>query len=148
MDTSEIYIKLCREAEEIQRGSPIKYLNGDLYTEYELTSFFWLPKKHSLEILKLDTTGQLIVGAADADLEGAVWLPRQDQLQSMYLREMKCSNSHSQVYRATVDIFSWYNAVQSGHHRYTSMEQLWLAFYMKSVYNKTWEGQVWKSPPK
>jgi len=26
---------------------------------------------------------------------------------------------------------------------YTSMEQLWLAFYMKEKHNKTWDGEKW-----
>jgi len=74
---------------------------------------------------------------------GAVWLPRQDQLQ-----EMVGNSPYNNIQNAM-----W--SILDNLHKYaftpnifnefipTSMEQLWLAFVMKEKYGKVWNGEEW-----
>ncbi len=72
--------------------------------------------------------------------KNAVWLPRQDQLQEM------CQEKKPQWLLSSLDISV--NHEMSRHYdyfqRFTSMEQLWLAFVMKERFNKTWSEKEWK----
>jgi len=144
MDTSRTYAKManCRE---IQRG--YKWKDGD-----------WLMAIGEPHILN----GKVkIYSETNADyyrrypyLGGFfVWLPRQDQLQEMIKGQIGCSWDSMPD-----DIFRLLHAfaeeiiesrcllpsrVCSYYKRFTSMEQLWLAFVMKEKYGKIWNGEGW-----
>jgi len=123
MDTSKEYIKMCEKAVEIQHEELLK---GDYVVINEKTE------------LIADT-----MHYSPAELDTAIWLPRQDQLQEMVMDKFKGSSLYSMI-----DEFDWFCS-ESGlvftdyAEQFTSMEQLWLAFVMKEKYNKTWNGEDW-----
>jgi len=133
MDTSKEYIKMCEKAVEMQklwnwRISPV----GD---------YCWLGDEY-LECAIFICTMPMI------QLEGRIWLPRQDQLQDMV-------DNNTLAWNLMV-FYDWtntnhslispndcrYQKINSAY--YTSMEQLWLAFVMKEKYNKVWDGNDWR----
>ena len=119
MDTE--YIKQCEKAEEIQELAP-KHLTvlgyGDRIA-YDNEGNCW-----AIGLGKFPT-----------------WLPLEHQLQAM------CSFARYpyllvQVFAREVNgggiSYVWNN----GQH-FTSMEQLWLAFVYKELYNRVWDGEDW-----
>jgi len=70
----------------------------------------------------------------------------QDQLQ-----EMVYGNAGVMLtYRLSKDIFSFQKSLgrkQIQKYQFHSMEQLWLAFVMKSLYSKIWDGDDWINLP-
>jgi len=67
-----------------------------------------------------------------------IWLPRQDQLQMMY------SNGNFGLQTLCCFIYDFATSQYgSGFTINGSMEQLWLAFVMKSLYQKSWNGSGW-----
>ena len=71
----------------------------------------------------------------------SVWLPRQDQLQEMLGCDYKdqLGDFTGFVFDICHDTLSFENYPS----QFTSMEQLWLAFYMAEKHNKIWEGEQW-----
>ena len=127
MDTSEQYIKMC-DCPEIQNG--YLYDNGD---------FFFDTKKKDVGVFH----GKL-VWLANLDMkENKIWLPRQDQIQKM----MKYLSLWELMY-------GFWKYIQDLNYlgtkpdeylikNFNSMEQLWLAFYMKEKHNKVWDEDRW-----
>ena len=83
-----------------------------------------------------------------------IWLPRQDQLQEMV--EISDISIKSKCHRLlqAFERFCLYTLCysmgevteeSSATRKLTSMEQLWLAFVMKELYNKVWEDNDWRS---
>lgn len=70
---------------------------------------------------------------------GDIWLPRQDQVQAM----LGIDTSSPVSFVAEIYTFCKEN------YRYsvifTSMEQLWLAFYIHTSHNKVWNGEKWEA---
>lgn len=67
----------------------------------------------------------------------SVWLPLQHQLQEMV-------NCPLMNLIDSIREFYWRNLKEnSGEDKFTSMEQLWLAFVMKEKHNKVWNGEKW-----
>lgn len=110
----------------------------DVLTDQEVDSGYYgwgigesFPKKDERDILS----------------EYFVWLPRQDQLQKMVKRGNNELYPHSLLWRFMrfvlgdngIKIDGWGEAMQY----VTSMEQLWLAFVMKTRWNKVWNGEDW-----
>ena len=137
MDTSEIYVKMCEAAKEIQEACPIDFkgykplFNGITYDENAGDVFYYRGERK-------------------------VWLPRQDQLQ-----EMLQYNDSKLIWRK-IDMFHHFcypgrdlstmphpcqmTAVESHElyiEHFTTMEQLWLAFVMYEKYGKKWNGEAW-----
>ena len=128
MDTSKEYIKMC-DCEEIQKQH---YLLSDeeLYA-YPIHS-------HPDNTIYLHCQRSL----GHKERLEVIWLPRQDQLQSMFklcsfsllmkfcraynLQEPYCSSDHNVVF-----FDAW------------SIEALWLMFFMKEKHNKIWNGKEW-----
>lgn len=109
MDNSETYIKMCEKTEEIQ-----KLCTWDMGHD-----FF----------------GKIPVGKV---LFKSVWLPRQDQLQAMYSKDL---------YTLLHDFDMWIEFYTDGSDKYETMEQLWLAFVMKAKFHKKWDGNDWIELP-
>ena len=63
---------------------------------------------------------------------GNVWLPRQDQIQEMIGDFDKVLPMLPQLERLD----------KACGEQFTSMEQLWLAFYMSKKHKKTWKGAI------
>jgi hypothetical protein len=147
MDTSEMYIKMCREAKEIQKlrtdedageKNFFRYKNGDMIFYYH--DDYKEPMTNFYDSMADDE------GGFGYDATGSVWLPRQDQLQEMiddlffdYQRDYKMPDPMGMV-----DHFADFAEEWEWNNRYGfSMEKNWLAFVMKEKFNKTWNGTEW-----
>ena len=71
------------------------------------------------------------------------WIPRQDQLQGMIIGKEKDISVNILNLHAKFNHFLGFVAP-----RPLSMEQLWFAFVMKEKFNKTWDGEDWRSDEK
>lgn len=135
MDTSEKYIRMCREAKEIQHLW--NFENGDYVfdpSDGEIMIWFGYPPKDPLEV---------------------VWLPKQDQYQKIcidfYIQNMKMSKNE-----AFFHFLGWYasclkesydtgcNIGKNGEYEeISSCEELILEYTMKLIYWKRWNGEKW-----
>jgi hypothetical protein len=159
MDTSKEYIQMCRAAEEIQEvwiptaWDYIFCLNcierDDDYEKvviisgYETDLGFY---GHGVG----EMGNEFYCSSDEVRLESLseeefkrthIWLPRQDQLQAMLVRD---------VWYLEQSFHCWFlecSGIKSGKPQY-SMEQLWLAFVMHELYGKVWEAdkQKWTKP--
>ena len=121
MDTSETYIKMCDWA-KIQELADFELQEDGLW--------FW-------NILDwVEYTEEM-----DKKKERPIWLPRQDQLQEMVNPPiMKGIISFCMLNNFN----SWFN--ENPNHcldKFTSVEQLWLAFVMFELHQKHWSGTEW-----
>ena len=118
MDTTKTYIKMC-DCPEIQGQKPDMGLVPPTHEDVFLGKYacYW---------------------AGDFDWvkqqSRYIWLPTQDQLQGMLEPTFKCS-------KGDIQRFSRYYIEQSPI--VLSMEQLWLAFYMHTQYQKKWSEEEW-----
>jgi len=129
MDVSSEYVKMCEKAEEIQE---LKHGYG--YDDVVLCDRY-LHKDIPL-----------------VQSKGFLWLPRQDQLQEMVWKEITEKSNSSAVW-SSWDIFvqcigemmhcSDCGKAYNNYDKFTSMEQLWLAFLMNEKYDKVWDGEDW-----
>jgi len=141
MDCGSIYIKMCEKAEEIQE----QWLEHDTEGDYAVVgkmieeyNGFWTLKKGSILIVGNDGEYDLtITNRGEIDGTGAIWLPRQDQLQEMVDDKAYAFTS------VKLAVFFGNNANYLGLDDSSSMEQLWLAFVMKEKYQKVWNGEEW-----
>ena len=137
MDTSETYIKMadCPEIQEQRTkdnwedGDRVIFIGGGKvhihYTQNDAWADVFPWAKHRIEWL---------------------WLPRQDQLQEMADNEGKAHTLvvrlvnwlQSELWFDKDGFCNWKHAID-----YDSMEQLWLAFVMKELHGKVWDGEVW-----
>ena len=139
MDNTKEYILQCEKAEEIQllKPNPKEEDRNDV----EYVSYFYLPEEERVEILKFDNDeDHPIIGGYHDDESGAIWLPTQDQLQDLLNYELS---------DLTYD-FNEFNFDKKfggllSIDKFTSMEQLWLAFVMYEKYVKYWDGKKWES---
>lgn len=133
MDISENYIKMC-DCKEIQEKWDLKLVDicyDKIKKEagpFHFQRTIW-DKKHK---------------------KGFVWLPRQDQIQEMMKDWVdKGWSSTPSIYLVCgfARFCGFEDEEAEGRSnvsiRKGSMEQLWLAFYMYEIYNKTWEGETW-----
>ena len=142
MDTSSRYVKMCEKAMEIQ----------GLWTKQEGDWFEW--EGHSVclgHYVPIDS-GTISRGGHDHDSQHidygqCTWLPRQDQLQEMLgqsarslIRDFWDFNNISGT-RDVIESSRKYEYLQ----KFTSIEQLWLAFVMKASYNKLWINGEWET---
>jgi len=130
MDTSEQYIKMCEKAEEIQERKPFDCMS-------------WYLNK-SLEGDEVCEGRNLISVAC------SIWLPRQDQLQEMVGDYRQCSQFLAEYFSAMLDWLPFLGQERDEYWdsdlspiKFTSMEQLWLAFVMKEKFGKIWNGGEW-----
>ena len=132
MDTSKEYIKMCERAGEIQKLVPVN-LQGHHYRWdnhihiLEGEYYYWKIEIHEIDKEK-------------------IWLPRQDQLQEMVGKYESCVISFFDYLKNNTG--GWRDgsdgfADPDIYEKFTSMEQLWLAFVMKEKFNKTWNGKDW-----
>ncbi len=131
MDTSETYVKMCEKAKEIQKIRPPT--SGSAYHEYfaDGTTF---------DILHEDNGYYFGPGNGVT-----VWLPRQDQLQDMAgvfpeVFERFGNTVGQNDFNYGLEEMGEYTLWET-YSRFTSMEQLWLAFVMQEKYGKYWNGE-------
>ena len=119
MDTSETYIKMCEKAVEIQDH---QLDEGDFYDK--------------------GFGGEIWCYEYMAD---GTWLPRQDQLQEM--RPNKISLAYADLGCAVREGFYDGYIDKNGFGYGTPFEtdeQLWLAFVMHTLYQKSWDETDWE----
>jgi len=148
MDTSKEYIEMCEKAGEIQKwkGLSVKdcgcaYIGDWVYTKVdndvdypEVGVFGHHNKREMLDDTCLSTDKEVL----NLNL---VWLPRQDQLQEMIVSEFDdCILCMMQAFAKYVDDTITTIEVKEGGK---TLEQLWLAFVMKELYSKKWNGEEW-----
>jgi hypothetical protein len=130
MDLSEEYIWMCIMAKEVQE--------------------LWKPKvgdhaKHGNHVV-----GTYVMQYADwkegkADIEGLMWLPRQDQLQEMVRREHEYRNGKSWQVNYILLFSDWIRkTIDPLSHTDISAEILSLMYVMALKFNKQWNGQDWE----
>jgi hypothetical protein len=139
MDTSEIYIKMCKKAEEIQKlWSP------------KVGDWAWRGEKY-LQI----KDACIVITDINFQKTEEIWLLRQDQIQEMITekivtRYIKLSLiGTSMFYNLFKALDLWIDKLSSEKNHYAdrllifSGEQLWLVFVMNEKYNKIWDGNEW-----
>ena len=120
MDTSKQYIKMCEGAEEIQGEAwPLGIREPNFQSQ----------------------NGADVSGSGDWWYLNT-WLPRQDQLQEMVTVSHEVDYNNS-MYPILEKLWEFSCTLYLMKNPPTSMEQLWLAFVMKSLYSKTWNGSEW-----
>ena len=137
MDFSETYVKMCEKAKEIQditlkEDDYCIVIDGEGQKLYQGLLGFHREPFLSPTAIKI------------------VWLPRQDELQDMIPSPMesyeRCFKAGSLI--AEIDYFIFHPAnplkqFSSEALKFSTIEQLWLAFVMKKKYGKRWSGTDW-----
>jgi hypothetical protein len=135
MDTSKKYIKMCKEAEEIQNYRDKSLLqDGDfIFLGHDITD------EEGISVYSDEMKNWI------AKIEVFfVWIPRQDQLQEMIsFKPWNEDDNREPLHRLFFefrkfvqwdDEDSWWSFKDD----FTSFEQLWLAFVMREKYKKEW----------
>ncbi len=79
----------------------------------------------------------------------SIWLPRQDELQAMYLKTLSVDEQESSNVMVVMldDFRDWVlndcTGLEWSYGKRVSMEQLWLAFLMRDKHNKVWVNDKW-----
>jgi len=124
MDKTTRYIKMCKEAKEIQaervEGLGIRRLRPD---DFVAGNFGENLKTYICE----DISRYWIIR------DELIWLPRQDQLQELLYGHIQ------QDYGVIADMYDFTKENLEYVKQFRSLEQLWLAFVMKIKYNKIWD---------
>jgi hypothetical protein len=125
MDNTELYIKMCDKAVEIQDQQPEMGL---------------APLNNEKVFLGLN--GNYWIGAMDWVEQQIyyIWLPKQDQLQNMIDNLFYTTKNNTGLINMVIGIDYW---ARMEKDIYLSMEQLWLAFMMREMYKKKWNGENW-----
>ena len=143
MDTSATYIKICREAHEIQKLKP-EQEDCCFYASYLTRRKCPVCKMFYMDENYCPDDGSLLEKITEFIIEtynrgkGEIWLPRQDQLQAM-----RPDGFRAQLLQ--ICDFGREEAVYASN--FTSLEQLWLAFVMLMKYGKKWNGEEWPPSP-
>ena len=154
MDTSEKYIKMCEQAQEIQdlrkfldSGNKFELWEDSDFCHIELSS-----QNKEFDLVKSRTTifnksfqyflcDSKCLHYSEA-YSKTIWLPRQDQLQEIYFlnSDDKTLDKFISSLLSVLYLIKWEN-------NHCSFEQLWLAFTMKEKYNKLWNeaNEQWES---
>ena len=133
MDTSETYIKMCDcpevQSEEVRsRGYQLRPPSeGDFYAYKRYGKYKW---QSVIDYSQEHTT-----------IGHPIYLPRQDQIQEM-MKAISKFWKNIPPYLYNERLFFW-NQRQGIRGDKTSMEQLWLAFYMSEKHHKFWDGDKW-----
>lgn len=169
MDTSKEYILMCERAEEIQNiifsttEEYMKWLPLFIYDKemQRVCISIWTPKTLKIKLRTENPFASISIEQSnDGDIERpeditqpyqgiAIALPRQDQLQKIYAnflikRENRSKKPQQKTSFGIAGNF-WY-AMHKNLGWWKpgwSMEQVWLAFIMKEIYSRPWNGKEW-----
>ena len=126
---------MCEKAEEIQKKA--KFEKGDFVYSYS-ESYVQVDENTK----KAQRVGQgvfildLIVNSIEKK-ELAVWLPRQDQLQEISKKDFDLNGQITELINCQNYYYSFKRIL------FETFEKLWLAYIMKQLYNKEWNGKEW-----
>ena len=139
MDISKEYIEMCEKAKKMQGERRGRELN-DLFFH-----------KNCIKTLPCMFYGKEIIIKQcysynyKSDIrpiewnDYCIWLPRQDQLQEMLIK----SKNWGVQWHLALDYLKLWKEETKAYNKFTSMEQLWLAFVMREKYDKIWNGKDW-----
>ena len=156
MDTSKQYIKMC-DCPEIQghwkpsEGDNFSFINEPkIIKDYEI----WALEKRELSDIEewnkiIKTMGNHFVDHFIEARDCFVWLPRQDQIQEMMglglydlLEQLKKFIDKSTWTLNEIGRDGLWGKAEKCVG-FTSLEQLWLAFYMHEEHGKIWNDKKW-----
>jgi len=132
MDVSPEYIKQCEKANKIQQ---LAEASNRVHWGYHFA-------------------GEVMLVEGGRYYWRNVWLPTQGELQKMLLNDerdfvdlLSDFHWHWTAYK-TDEKYPWREYIEGRDEEkirkdFTSMEQLWLAFVMKTNWNKEWNGNDW-----
>ena len=142
MDTSETYKKLSSE-----------YWNGPSPRWHKDPIYIKMCEKaveiqEQRNVLAFVPNGSDTICWCGADTysdgkNGAIWLPRQDQLQEMFNFPYGTAKDWLWTLLDVIHKFGFNSKFKEWIP--CSMEQLWLAFIMKEKYNKVWTNNEWRN---
>jgi len=149
MDTTVKYVKMCEKAEEIQKRKPRMFTvtmnNLQRYSIFESMKMNHFGKGICCDgysgnwwCISRKYDGRTVWEVKE---DGFIWLPRQDQLQ-----EIRLKDSAKDFHYILGEFADWHeeNFVNIfSKQKLTSMEQLWLAFVMEKEYKKIWNREEW-----
>ena len=138
MDTSKQYFQMCATALEIQKYKINK-------TDYFEAGDYFIEEMDEFD------SSMVVISRGVSEMMNSVgynitWLPRQDQLQQIFMDKQEVGKLHNSV-------IGFYNfCIRSRGYKkpsmlqkFNSLEQLWLSFVMEKVYNKVWKGKNWEA---
>jgi len=129
MDTSEEYIKMC-DCEEIQK----------VFSKYKYTRKFIKYNKKPKEWIFIDNYGRWLIDRP----EKTIYLPTQDQIQEMLGEDwLKAYFAFDDFLFDEMMEENGIGSVPKKNPKFTSMEQLWLAFFMHEKHGKIWLEGKW-----
>lgn len=146
-----VYIRMCDcpEIQDIFKGFDLKQFPNYAYDKVteRVSIIFWSPNKlkgmvgnkGNVLIVSIESDREKNQYVSDTEYDGdfctsVIWLPTQDKLQEM-VKSTCPLDLLNRFYR-------WCDATDIAGYD-DSMEQLWLAFYMKEKHNKKWDGEKW-----
>ncbi len=133
------YIKMCEQAEEIQKewgckkGDWIKYQNEIIVLKQGHLNLEILEKDYELYVHRINQDDGLVY---DEKGNYFIWLPTQEQLQEM----VKDSWADPSILLA--EFYGWQVFIYP-KFKDESITERWLAFVMKEKYSKIWTGEEW-----
>ena len=128
MDFSKQYIKMCERAEEIQEIYQNVLKKEDNEVDSILEGWYVYDGKNII----LLHNNEFFISDLKDELKKYVWLPRQDQLQAIIT-----TNKYFRF--SLIELF--YHFANKNVPKFTSMEQLWLAYVMYIKYKKIWNNE-------
>jgi len=128
MDFSKQYIKMCKEAKEIQEIYQNTFKKEDNEVNNILEGWYVYNGKNVI----LLHNNEFFISDLKDELKKYIWLPRQDQLQAIIT-----TNKHFRF--SLIELF--YHFANKNVPKFTSMEQLWLAYVMYIKYKKIWNNE-------
>ena len=143
MDTTPKYIKMCEEAEEIQKKW--NFEDGDFYLHrFPDKEGHFVGKEINMCLCPScnvkDSHGDTHVNEYCPKGRN-IWLPRQDQLQEIIDWEGLPVDCGVGLHFICNELIQFLKQNQSQTQQLNSMEQLWLAFIMKEKFNKIWDNK-------
>lgn len=127
----ELYIRMCREAHEIQESWEPK--SGDLY----LGTWRYREKPKMTPPYEVDNT---VIKWDKSRYEFCFWLPRDEDLQEIF----RLKNGNPDDYWILKSFLVWFSDLNFCHYRDVSINKLWLRYVMETIYNKRWNGTEWE----
>lgn len=146
---NEVYIRMCREATEIQEEWEPK--EGDYVTYWQEFANKRVPS--AFEYLQKDYDGVIIddLGHPIENCGNVVWLPRQEDLQKIYKEQKELSFDCCYVQFKRWDAFRYqHERFEHGLPYFEIFETgdwniLWLCFVMETCFQKEWNGTTWEA---
>lgn len=135
MDTSKEYIKMCSKAEEVQklrRPTTDGFIIENVWEDGDIIKY---PQGRVGLFNPLWFLGGILP-------EKYVWLPRQDQLQEM-IKSREPGWGLMLSFWEFINDYKKSPIVTGGKFQIYSIEQLWIAFVMKELYQKKWVNGEW-----